>query len=63
MNKEINYVKEFYTTEDLSKEIGINERVLREYIKAGKLKASKIGKRYIITRDSINKMLKEHITK
>lgn len=60
MNKRIDYVKEFYTLEQLSQELGFNVRVLREYVKKGELKASKVGTRYITTRDNINKWLKDN---
>lgn len=52
------YIKEYYTLEDLTKEFNMNIQTLRIYIKEGKLKASKVGVKYIITRDNINKFLK-----
>ena len=60
MNKEINYVKEFYTLDQLSQELNFNVRILRDYVNKGKLKASKIGTRYIVTRDNIKEWLKEN---
>lgn len=53
MKDESIYIKEFYTLEQLSEEINFNVRSLREHIKKGKLKASKIGNGYILTRDNI----------
>lgn len=50
--------KEFYTLEQLSKEININEPSLRKFIKEGILKAAKVGNRYIVDREDIKEMLK-----
>lgn len=50
--------KEFYTLEQLSKEIEINPISLRRFIKEGTLKASKVGNRYIVDREDIKEMLK-----
>ena len=47
------YIKEFYTLEQLSNELSITIRTLREEIKSGSLKASKTGNRYIIQRADI----------
>lgn len=47
------YIKEFYTLEQLEQEINFNKRSLRECIKQGKLKASKIGNGYIVQREDI----------
>jgi len=51
------YLKEFYTLEQLSTELNITVRTLREEIKDGKLKASKTGNRYVIQREDIKKWL------
>lgn len=53
------YLKEFYTLEQLSKELNMNIQTLRKFIKEGKLTASKVGTRYIVTRDAIRQLLKE----
>jgi excisionase family DNA binding protein len=53
------YLKEFYTLEQLSKELNINIQTLRKFIKEGKLTASKVGTRYIVSRDAIRQLLKE----
>ncbi len=47
------YIKEFYTLDQLSEELDFNIRTLREFIKTGKLKAHKVGTRYICTREEI----------
>lgn len=52
------YLKEFYTLEQLSKELNMNIQTLRKFIKEGKLTASKVGTRYIVTRDAIRQLLK-----
>lgn len=52
------HIKEYYTLEDLTKEFNMNIQTLRIYIKEGKLKASKVGVKYIITRDNVNEFLK-----
>lgn len=51
------YIKEFYSLEQLSNEIDITVRTLREEIKAGKLRASKTGNRYILQREDIKAWL------
>ena len=51
------YIKEFYTLEQLSTELNITVRTLREEIKTGKLKASKKGNRYIMQRQDIKAWL------
>ena len=56
------YVKEFYTLEQLSAELDICERVLRDYVRNGELNASKLGRRYIISREDITEWLKKNKT-
>ena len=51
------YLKEFYTLEQLSNELNITVRTLREEIKSGNLKASKTGNRYVIQREDVKKWL------
>lgn len=51
------YIKEFYTLNDLSTQLGISIQTLRKYISDGKLKASFIGKQYIIDRSDIKDLL------
>lgn len=61
MTKEqTNYIKEFYTLEQLSNEINITIPSLRKFIKEGKLKASKVGTIYCVTRENINDWLKDN---
>ena len=42
-----------YDLKDLSEKLKVSVRTLRQYIKAGELKASKVGKRYLVTEDSL----------
>lgn len=58
MQETMTTTKEFYTLAQLSQEIGIKEPSLRAFIKEGKLKASKVGNRLIVDRESIKEMLK-----
>lgn len=50
--------KEFYRAEDLADILDVNIMTIYRYIKAGKLKAYKIGKEYRIYCDEFNKFLK-----
>lgn len=52
------YLKEFYTLEQLSKEINMAIPSLRKFIKDGELKAYKIGNRYMTTREDIAEWIK-----
>lgn len=57
------YIKEFYTLEQLGKELNFSIQSLRKFIKDGELKASVIGNRYIVYRDDIIKWLADNKTK
>lgn len=54
---------EFYTTEELANKLKLNVMTIYRYIKAGKLKAHKIGKEYRITRTEFEKFIHETRTK
>lgn len=41
-----------YTVNDIAQSLGINIETVRTYIKRGELKASKIGRKYVITDES-----------
>lgn len=56
-------LKEFYTLEQLSKEINIAIPSLRKFIKEGELKASKLGIKYVISREDVKKWLEENRVK
>ncbi len=56
-------VKEFYKAEDLAKLLDVNIMTIYRYIKAGRLKAYKIGREFRIGKQEFNKFLKEVKTK
>jgi len=55
--------KEFYTAEELAEKIRVNIMTIYRYIKAGKLKAYKIGKEFRIDKEEFNKFLNKVKTK
>lgn len=63
MENKIPILKEFYTLEQLSKEINIAIPSLRKFIKEDELKASKLGTKYVISREDIKNWLKENRVK
>ena len=46
-----------YDIEELSKMLKMNKRVLQRYVREGKLKVSKVGRKYIITEDDLKEFL------
>ena len=46
-----------YDLEDLVKLLKMNIQTLRIYIKEGKLKASKVGRKYIVTEENLKEFL------
>lgn len=59
MNKE----KEFYKAEDLAKLLEVNIMTIYRYIKAGRLKAHKIGRDFRIEKKEFQGFLKRVSTK
>lgn len=55
--------EEFYTAKELATKLRVNIMTIYRYIKAGRLKAYKIGKDFRIERDEFNAFLKEVSTK
>jgi len=49
--------KEFYLVEELAKKLRVSNMTIYRYIKAGKLKAYKIGKEFRIGKKEFNKFL------
>ena len=49
--------KEFYKAEDLAKLLSVNIMTIYRYIKAGRLKAYKIGKEFRINKKEFNEFL------
>ncbi len=45
--------KPIYDLKDLSKKLKISVRTLREYVKAGRLKAKLIGRAYYVTESNL----------
>lgn len=52
-----NIQKEFYLVEELAKELRVSNMTIYRYIKAGKIKAYKIGKEFRIDKNEFNKTL------
>lgn len=44
---------ELLKVEDLAKVLGCNMETIRRYIRQGKLKAQKIGRRYYVSKDNL----------
>jgi excisionase family DNA binding protein len=55
--------KEFYTAKELAEKLRVNIMTIYRYIKAGKLKAYKIGKEFRIDKEEFNKFLNKVETK
>lgn len=55
--------KNFYIAEELAKELRVNIMTIYRYIKAGRLKAYKIGREYRIDKAELNSFLKKVSTK
>lgn len=55
--------EEFYTAQELAEKLKLNVMTIYRYIKAGKLKAHKIGKEYRIGRAEFERFMKETQTK
>ncbi len=51
--------KEFYTAEELAEKLRVNIMTIYRYIKAGKVKAYKIGKEFRIYKEEFNKFLEK----
>jgi excisionase family DNA binding protein len=63
MNEEKKQPIKVYELKEVSELLKINIRVLRQYIKGGEIKASKIGRKYVITEESINDFVKKNEVK
>lgn len=49
--------KDFYSTNEVAKIVGISRQAIFKKIKAGKIKANKVGKSFIIPRTELPKIL------
>lgn len=56
-------IKEFYKAEDLAKLLQVNIMTIYRYIKAGRLKAHKIGREFRIDKNEFQAFLKKTSTK
>lgn len=63
MTNHMNQPKEFYRAEYLAKKLDVNIMTIYRYIKAGKLRAHKIGKEFRIERAEFERFLKQTSTK
>jgi len=68
INKEVSPINNdtknnFYTTQELAEKLRVNIMTIYRYIKAGKLKAYKIGKEFRIEKKEFNKFLDKAKTK
>ena len=55
--------KEFYKAEELAEKLEVNIMTIYRYIKAGRLKAYKIGKEFRIDKEEFNSFLENVSTK
>ena len=55
--------KEFYKAEDLAEKLDVNIMTIYRYIKAGRLKAYKLGREFRIEKNEFNKFLNSVKTK
>jgi len=55
--------KEFYFAEELANKLRVNIMTIYRYIKAGKLKAYKIGKEFRIDKKELNEFLNKNKVK
>lgn len=63
MNNDMKAEQEYYRAEDLAKKLDVNIMTIYRYIKAGKLKAYKLGKEFRIDKVEFEKFLKDARTK
>ncbi len=53
-------MKELFSVSDIAKLLDVSHTTILYYIKTGKLKATQVGKVYIITLDDFGDFLKNH---
>lgn len=54
---------DFYTAQELADKLRVNIMTIYRYIKAGKLRAHKLGKEFRIDKDEFNRFLDKTTTK
>lgn len=52
-----------YDIEELSQMLKMNKRTLQRYVREGKLKVSKVGRKYIITEENLKEFLEANEVK
>lgn len=52
-----------YNLKEVVKLLGLNIQTIRQFIKDGRLKASKVGTHYMVTEDAIQEFLKANEVK
>lgn len=55
--------KDFYTAQELADKLRVNVMTIYRYIKAGKLKAYKIGKEFRIDQSEFERFLNQSVVK
>ena len=55
--------KEFYTTHEIAKILGLKEQTIRDYIKRGELAGHKFGKVFRIRKDDFDRFVEQRRTK
>ena len=51
-------MEKFYTLKELEVLLKVGNRTLLTYLKTGKLKGTKVGKRWIVTEEAVNKLIR-----
>ncbi|WP_087522309.1 helix-turn-helix domain-containing protein [Polaribacter sp. SA4-12] len=59
INKKLNPQKKNVTVKEAAKMLNVTELTIRNYVKSGKIQASKIGRRIVINLESLENSLKE----
>lgn len=54
--------KDFFTTTELAKIMGVNRITIFRKIKAGKIKAERIGRNFVIDKKELGKVLEKELT-
>lgn len=55
-------IKDFYTVKDISEQLQVKEKAVRFQIKQGKLEASKVMSKYVISAENYKKFIEAHST-
>jgi excisionase family DNA binding protein len=50
-------IEQHFTIMELSELLAIPENTLRKYCRTGKLKAVKVGRKFLVTEESVNELL------